>query len=112
MATIPMTLAQSSFEPVGLILEALTRDSENSVVPVYKEILLKSKYARDQGSSDMLDIIFASAVYDIGLSVMPGETYYKYMEVFLSGTDTFTSLTASITESVAAKLEELTKVEQ
>lgn len=110
MAAIPKTLAQTAFEPVGLILEALTRDSEESVVPVYKEILLKSKYARDQGSADMLDIIFASAVYDIGLSVMPGETYYKYMEVFLSGTDTFSSLTASIADSVSAKLEELTLV--
>ncbi len=111
MATLPKTLPQTSFENVGLILEALTRDSEESVVPVYKETLLKSRYARDQGSADMLDIIFTSAMYDIGLCVMPGETYYKYMEVFYSGTDTFASLTQSIAESVNVKLEMLSQVE-
>ncbi|MBO5126078.1 MAG: hypothetical protein J6D10_00745, partial [Clostridia bacterium] len=57
----------------------------------------------------MLDIIFASALYDIGLSTIPSETYYKYMEVYNSGTDTFASLTQSITKIVNKKLESLTK---
>jgi len=109
MATIPTTLPADSYDNVGLILEAMSRDSRESVIPVYKETLLKSRYARDEGSAAMLDIIFASAMYDIGLSVIPSETYYKYMEVFMNGTDTFASLTKSITKIVNKKLESLTK---
>ncbi|MBQ4591660.1 MAG: hypothetical protein IJB20_06465 [Clostridia bacterium] len=109
MATLPATLAPDSHENVGLLLEAMSRDSRDSVIPVYKETLLKSRYARDEGSAAMLDIIFASAMYDIGLSTIPSETYYKYMEVYNSGTDTFASLTQSISKIVNKKLENLTK---
>lgn len=109
MATLPVTLSPDSCENVGLLLEAMSRDSRETVIPVYKETLLKSRYARDEGSAAMLDIIFASAMYDIGLSTIPSETYYKYMEVYRSGTDTFASLTQSITKIVNKKLENLTK---
>ncbi|NLY68687.1 MAG: hypothetical protein GX067_02720, partial [Clostridiales bacterium] len=34
--------------------------------PAYYEISLKTKYARDDESQEMLDIIFASTVYDLG----------------------------------------------
>lgn len=109
MATLPVTLSPDSYENVGLLLEAMSRDSRTSVIPVYKETLLKSRYARDEGSAAMLDIIFTSAMYDIGLSTIPGETYYKYMEVFMSGNDTFASLTKSISKIVNKKLETLAK---
>lgn len=109
MATLPTTLPADSYENVGLLLEAMSRDSRETVIPAYKETLLKSRYARDEGSAAMLDIIFDSAMYDIGLSTIPSETYYKYMEVFRSGTDTFASLTQSISKIVDKKLENLTK---
>ena len=111
MAVLPVTLPEDSFANVGLLLEALCRDSSESIIPVYKEILLKSRYARDAGSADMLDIIFASAVYDIGLSAIPSDTYYKYMEVYRNGTDTFASLTQSITKLVNKQLEKLAKTD-
>ena len=56
----------------------------------------------------MLDIIFASAAYDIGLSTFSGDTYYKYMVVYYKGTDTFVSLTEKIAPTVAKDLAILT----
>lgn len=109
MATLPATLPDELCADVGLLLESMCRLSRETVIPVYKETLLKSRYARDQGSADMLDIIFASALYDIGLSVIPSDTYYKYMEVFMNGTDTFSSLTQSITKMVNKQLDKLAK---
>ncbi|MGN1345663.1 MAG: hypothetical protein ACI4V1_02685, partial [Eubacteriales bacterium] len=111
MATLPITLRPESYANVGILLEALCRDSEEGLIPLYKETLLKSRYARDEGSAAMLDIIFASAAYDIGLSTIPNDTYYRYMEVFKSGSDTFASTTQSIQKLVEKKLETLIKEE-
>ncbi len=55
----------------------------------------------------MLDIIFASASYDIGLSVFTTDTYYKYMEPYLTYSDTFASLTQKITDAVNSKLADM-----
>ena len=109
MATLPVTLQESDYENVGLILEAMSRDSYESVVPTYKEIALKSKYARDEGSADMLDIIFSSATYDVGLSLLPSDIYYRYMNIFLSGKDTFASGTKSMESIVNKQLQRLSK---
>ena len=107
MAVLPKTLNPEIYENVGIVLEALCRDSHNDLIPVYKEILLKSRYARDEGSAAMLDIIFASATYDIGLSVFTTDTYYKYMVPYLTFSNTFASLTQEITDMVNARLEDM-----
>ncbi len=107
MATIPMTISPDSYDNTGLLLEAMSRDSHDGLVPLYKETLLKSRYARDEGSAAMLDIIFESATYDIGLSVFCGNTYYAYMEIFKNGTNTFSSRTQSLTKVVEKDLASL-----
>ena len=107
IAGLPITLKPENYKNVGIILEALCRDSHDGLVPLYKETLLKSKYARDEGSAAMLDIIFQSAVYDIGLSAMPDNTYNAYMTIVESGTDTFASKTKSSEKMVKKQLEKL-----
>jgi hypothetical protein len=61
---VPKT--NSDLEFTGCILEALMCESENTVVPAYYEIALKTKYSRDDESSAMLDFIFSTRVVDIG----------------------------------------------
>ena len=51
-------------EEVGFILEAFNAKSRDTIVPAYYDISLKSKFSRDEASSKMLDIIFASQYYD------------------------------------------------
>lgn len=107
VATIPITLPAEKNENVGILMEALSRDSHKGLIPTYREVVLKSKYARDEDSADMLDIIFASGIFDLGLSVWPNESYYKYMESYLKMNNNFASLTETLAPKVEAKIAEL-----
>jgi hypothetical protein len=53
-------------EMVSIILEALAAESRYTLQPAYYDVALQRKYIRDEESSEMLDIIFGSRVYDIG----------------------------------------------
>ncbi len=64
LAVIPIT--NPDIERTGIILEALTCASANIVIPAYYENALKTRYARDIESSEMLDFIFSNRVYDLG----------------------------------------------
>ena len=44
------TLPEERRENVGILLEALAFDTNSSLLPEYKEVLLKTKYARDNES--------------------------------------------------------------
>lgn len=105
VATIPIILSEERMDNVGIILDALARDSQENLVPTYREVVLKTKYTRDEDSAEMLDIIFNSAVYDLGLSVWPSATYYVYMECYLKMNNNFASLTDSIELSVKNTIE-------
>ena len=62
--SVPMSV--ESLERTGIILEALTAKSKYTLQPAYYDTSLQRKFSRDEESADMLDIIFASRVYDIG----------------------------------------------
>jgi len=64
MMAIPVTV--TDIEREGIILEALCAESYKSVKPVYYDTMLKTKISRDEESGEMLDIIFANRVYDMG----------------------------------------------
>ena len=63
-AVIPVTVPD--LECSSIILEALSCDSYNNVVPAYKEEVLKSKFVRDEDSSQMMDIVLQHRVVDMG----------------------------------------------
>ena len=50
----------------GLILEAIAHGGAKYIRPAYYDVVLKTKQARDNESSEMLDIIFESRSADIG----------------------------------------------
>lgn len=61
---VPVTVDDT--DRAGIILEALAAKSRYTLQPAYYDIVLQRKLTRDDQSADMLDIIFASTVYDIG----------------------------------------------
>jgi len=67
LSALPKPVPEERFEAIGLILEAMTRDTYTEIVPLYKEVLLKTKYSRDAESSEMLDIIFSTIQFDPGI---------------------------------------------
>ncbi|HHX53531.1 MAG TPA: hypothetical protein GX704_01350 [Clostridiales bacterium] len=61
---IPKTTAD--LERAGIIMEALNAEGYKSVVPVYIETALKVKYARDNESVQVLDMLIANRYFDFG----------------------------------------------
>lgn len=62
MFTIPIDVADPEF--CGFITEALCTLSSSEVIPVYHDIVLKGKTARDEDSQLMLDIIREGIILD------------------------------------------------
>ena len=50
----------------GAVLDTLAGMSRHLLIPAYYDIQLTTQIARDEESSDMLDIIFANRRYDVG----------------------------------------------
>jgi ABC-type glycerol-3-phosphate transport system substrate-binding protein len=64
IAIVPIT--NQSPEKAGAILEAMACESYKTVIPQYYEVALKRKNSRDSESEEMLDLIFAARIYDLG----------------------------------------------
>ena len=56
-------------ERTSIILEAVAAESRNTVIPALKETCLKTKFARDDESVEMLNLIFDTVFMDLGDSV-------------------------------------------
>jgi hypothetical protein len=53
-------------ERTSILIEAIAAESRNTTLPAYKEINLKTKYARDEESVEMLDMIFENSFMELG----------------------------------------------
>ena len=62
--TIPITVAD--LDRTSLILETLAILGREYVIPSYYEVALKTRDSRDMESAEMLDIIVANRVFDLG----------------------------------------------
>jgi len=73
---VPITNTDEEF--TGTVLQAMGLASTNTVKPAYYDVQLKMKYARDDDSASMLDIIFKNRIVDIGLAFNWGGCYDFY----------------------------------
>ena len=64
LVCVPVTA--KDMDCCGAVLETMAYYSGDTLVPAYYEKLLGSKFARDDDSVEMLDIIFDGLVFDIG----------------------------------------------
>ncbi|MCL2095542.1 MAG: extracellular solute-binding protein [Oscillospiraceae bacterium] len=68
-------------ERVSIVLEALSAESRYTLQPAYYDVTLQRKHMRDEESSEMLDIIFNSRVYDIGGVYSFGGVWRDFIEL-------------------------------
>ncbi|MBQ8578362.1 MAG: hypothetical protein IJ449_10440 [Clostridia bacterium] len=61
---VPNTAAD--LELIGIVAEALNAESYKQVVPAYYETALKDKYARDEETLEMIDLVMNGRVIDMG----------------------------------------------
>ncbi len=50
----------------GMITEALAAESYRVLMPAYYEVILKTRYAKDSQTSEMIDIMYDTVTFDIG----------------------------------------------
>lgn len=65
VATIPKTLSEDRFEMVCATLEAMASEQSVSVLPVFYETALKTKYSRDELSSQVIDLVYSCSTKDL-----------------------------------------------
>ena len=70
-----------NLERVSIILEALSAESRYTLQPAYYNVVLQRKYVRDDESSEMLDIIFNTRVYDIGSVYSFGNVFIDFISL-------------------------------
>lgn len=88
------TVAQNT-ELIGMASELLAYESLTTTMPAYYDILLTGKFARDEESVEMLNIIFSSIVYDSGMNYFGFDSGFMalfYMIPFMIGRDKSTDL--------------------
>ena len=81
---VPKTVQNT--ERTSIILEAMAAESRYTLQPAYYDVVLQRKFARDDESSEMLDIIFGSnplgeRSYDIGAAYYFGNAFEGFIHL-------------------------------
>jgi len=63
---ITVPVSNTDLENTGIFLEEYAYQGRKSVLPAFYDILLQRKVARDEESSEMLDLIFDNIFIDVG----------------------------------------------
>ena len=107
MLSVPKTVTDTDF--VGTVTEALTRENHFSVIPAYYDVALTAKYARDEQSVAMLDIIMDGRKYDFSIlhSAQLANLPYLFREMTRDHADSAASRYAAISSIIDAGLKSL-----
>ena len=107
MFCTPVTV--KNVEKVGAAIEALASESRRSVVPAFYDVALKTKYARDEESSEMIDIIRDGIGFNFGiLYVVPLGT--PHLEWRFLVTDKKNNIVSSVEKKINGWEKNLVKV--
>jgi len=105
LSVMPVTLSKDRYENVGALLDGFAFFSHRDVIPVYIDLIVKSKFTRDEESVDMLNIIFDSAIYDLGVGAWSGTFKNQYTQnIFLPRSTDVASLNEKITPAAEKAL--------
>ena len=106
LVIIPVSV--SDVNRTGAITEALAVYGHRDVIPAFYEKSLKSKYARDEESEEMMDLIKDSIIYDIGY-VAGGPLQSVGRDIAKLTTHDFSSFYAARESSAKKAVEEFNK---
>jgi hypothetical protein len=100
-------------ENTAYIFDALGFYGEKIIKPAYYDLCLKRKYTRDEESTEMLDIIFKSTAYDLGLYANFGNISRGVREMLEKGTNTYASTYEKAETKIVTEIEKfLAKIEE
>lgn len=110
MMAILKTLPEDRLENVSIILEALSFDSakENGVMTIYKEVMMKGKYAINEDCMEMFDIVLNSLSFDFGVIAWEATVVNPLIkEIYASGEGNVASTFASMSPTINALIDTL-----
>ena len=105
MMCIPVSA--SSPDDVAYVLEAMAYYSVDILTPVYYNVVLQGKTFRDNDSEEMLDIIFASKVFDIGNAFDIGSVRDVIQDAVVNNTGKLASNLAKKEKAIAKKIADI-----
>ena len=109
-SVLPKTLAGDDLHKAAVLLDAFAYYSFEESVPAYIELVLMTKVARNEDSSDMIRVCFDSSIYDLGTGIWSSDTKNQFTaNIFLPRSDTAASLCAKIQKVIGKQLERFTK---
>ena len=90
----------------GFVIEAMCRESTDTVAKSFYETALKGKYVRDENSAEMIDLIRSGLTFDFGwvASMSTGVSGATYENQVKAGSNTFTSWFAGEESSIREKI--------
>ena len=91
----------------SMILEDMAYHSSKFIIPAYFEKALKNKYARDNESQTMLDLICENRTCDIGSIFNIGDLISNITEKTNSGKGNFASMIAEAQSKIDTELQEI-----
>ncbi len=106
MMCVPITAPD--VEISGLILEAMCRASTDTVAAGFYDVALQGKYARDEKSLEMIELIRSSVTFDLGwiASMATDVSGARYETMVTEGDKGFATWYASAEESINSKIAE------
>ncbi len=110
IAVLLKTLPEDRWENIGTLMESLCYYSDTFVIPMYKEVLLKTKYARDSESEAMLDIVIDSISFEFGLNAWQETVANPFViGAFVTSDGNIASTLEKMTKQVDKTIEKLIK---
>lgn len=107
-SVLPKTLTPERASDVGTVIDAFAFFSQRDEIPAYIDVLVKSKYARDEDAAEMVSIIFDSGIYDLGVGAFSGSFKNVYSsKVYVKREDNIVSTTESIAEKGQKEIDKL-----
>lgn len=103
---VPATV--NDLERIGAVIEDLSYLSRKYLVPAYYDTTLKTKFARDEDSVEMLDIIRDGVVFDFGC-VYDVSTAFVFQTQINAKKRDFVSAIEKITNSAQKNLDKVIK---
>ena len=92
----------------GYILEELAAESHYTLIPTYYDTVLSQKFARDEDSIEMLDIIFETRVTDIGTLFDFGGVYNRLKTMGENSDTNLQSFATSVRPMVEEAIKKVT----
>ncbi|MBQ3862294.1 MAG: hypothetical protein II779_17370 [Clostridia bacterium] len=110
LSVLPMSYDASQSDYIGMLLEAMAFYTQQNIVPEYIETLVKTKYARDAESAEMLSLAFEGIYFDFGINAWQEQVAAKLLKgSFVGLAGNFGSVLQTMKKSVDSEVKRLKK---